>query len=137
MYPQGFLTRQGAVVPSALEMLMAELSLSEEDTMARRKKKDAARTRNKLDQHSTQRPPSSPNKLVFLQNFIPQDSFLEGMRSRRNATIAATAGRSFEERRNERRKFGLGQVDLYGDDGVQSDGSGEEEGYAPATDRGR
>eukprot|EP01046_Picozoa_sp_COSAG06_P008314 COSAG06_NODE_417_length_15986_cov_832.025493_10_plen_95_part_00 len=26
---QGFLTRQGAVVPSALEMLMAELSLSE------------------------------------------------------------------------------------------------------------
>ena len=67
---QGFLTRQGAVVPSALEMLMAELSLSEEDTMARRKKKDAARTCNKLDQHSVHL--LLPNKLVFLQNFIPQ-----------------------------------------------------------------
>ena len=39
----GFLTRQGRVIPSALEMLMAELSLEEEETMARRKKKDAAR----------------------------------------------------------------------------------------------
>jgi hypothetical protein len=64
------------------------------------------------------------------------------MNSRRNETIAA-AGRSFEERRNERRKFGLGQVDLYGDDGSGDDGGGsgeeddEEEGYAPATDRGR
>lgn len=38
-----FLTRQGRVIPSALEMLMAEISLDEEETMARRKKKDAAR----------------------------------------------------------------------------------------------
>jgi hypothetical protein len=120
-------------------MLMAELSLSEEDTMARRKKKDAARTCNELDQHSV-------HLLSQTSSCLSRTSFrndLEGMNSRRNAIIiAATAGRSFEERRNERRKFGLGQVDLYGDDGGGDDGGGsgeddEDEGYAPATDRGR
>ena len=35
----GFLCKNGVVVPSALEMLMAELSLPEEGTMMRRKKK--------------------------------------------------------------------------------------------------